>query len=184
MPFTPYHFGPSGFLGLLFRKWVDLPVFVLANVAVDVEVLVIVIFGLGQPVHRYGHTLLGGAVVGVVWGLAAYPLRGTFRRAMESARLKYETSLLKMIVSGVLGVWLHVLIDGIYHFDVRPFWPNEKISLWQIIMSRIGYHHTDVLKSWVEWGCAAFLIAAVVLYMLIVHRELKSRHAGTRDWRS
>ena len=41
MPFTPYHFGPSGFVGLVFGKWIDLPVFVLANVIVDVEVLVV-----------------------------------------------------------------------------------------------------------------------------------------------
>jgi len=49
MPFTPYHFGPSGFWGLAFRKWLDLPVFVLANVIVDIEVLVIWFFGLGWP---------------------------------------------------------------------------------------------------------------------------------------
>ncbi len=41
MPFTPYHFGPSGFVGLVFGKWIDLPVFVLANVIVDVEVLAV-----------------------------------------------------------------------------------------------------------------------------------------------
>ena len=41
MPFTPYHVGPSGFVGLVFGKWIDLPVFVLANVIVDVEVLAV-----------------------------------------------------------------------------------------------------------------------------------------------
>ena len=41
MPFTPYHFGPSGFFGLALKKWIDLPVFLLANVIIDVEVLLI-----------------------------------------------------------------------------------------------------------------------------------------------
>ena len=68
MPFTPYHFGPSGFVGLVFRKWIDMPVFVLANVIVDVEVLAVGLFGLGWPIHRYCHTLLIGAVVGALWG--------------------------------------------------------------------------------------------------------------------
>ena len=36
MPFTPYHFGSSGFVGLAFRKWLDVPIFVLANVIVGV----------------------------------------------------------------------------------------------------------------------------------------------------
>ena len=39
MPFTPYHFGPSGFAGLLFRRWVNVPVFIAANVLIDIEVL-------------------------------------------------------------------------------------------------------------------------------------------------
>ena len=40
MPFTPYHFGPSGFIGLLFRKWLDVPVIVATNVLIDIEVIV------------------------------------------------------------------------------------------------------------------------------------------------
>ena len=80
MPFTPYHFGPSGFVGLVFRKWIDVPVFVLANVIVDIEVLVIMLFNLGWPRHRYCHTLLIGAAVGALWGVAAYPLRNLFKK--------------------------------------------------------------------------------------------------------
>ncbi|MHC4299546.1 MAG: hypothetical protein ACYS7Y_19890 [Planctomycetota bacterium] len=36
MPFTPYHFGPSGCVGLILRKWIDVPVFVLTNVIIDI----------------------------------------------------------------------------------------------------------------------------------------------------
>ena len=39
MPVTPYHFGPNGLVGLLFKRWIDLPVVVLANVVIDMEVL-------------------------------------------------------------------------------------------------------------------------------------------------
>jgi len=91
MPFTPYHFGPSGFIGLLFRKWLDIPVFVLANVVVDVEVLVIASLKLGYPLHRYWHTPLIGGVVGALWGIAVFPLRTIFRRIMSAYRLNYET---------------------------------------------------------------------------------------------
>jgi hypothetical protein len=39
MPFTPYYFGPNGFVGLVFKKLLDLPVFILSNIIIDFEVL-------------------------------------------------------------------------------------------------------------------------------------------------
>jgi len=161
MPFTPYHFGPSGFIGLVFGKWIDLPVFVLANVIVDVEVLVVGILGLGWPAHRYFHTLLIGAVVGALWGVAAYPLRHFFKKMMKVFYIPYKTSLFKMIISGILGVWLHVLIDGIYHSDVRIFWPHKTTWLRQMIKQ-------NITKEQIETICLLFFIAAFVVYILAV----------------
>jgi hypothetical protein len=158
MPFTPYHFGPSGFLSLLFRKWLDIPVFILANVIVDIEVLVIMIFHLGYPKHRYCHTLLIGAVVGLLWGIAAYPLRHIFKYLMQLLHIPYQTSLRKMIISGVLGVWLHNIIDGIYHFDIKLFWPNRTILLW-----RTAHRYID--KDNIENVCVCFILAAVIVYL-------------------
>jgi membrane-bound metal-dependent hydrolase YbcI (DUF457 family) len=179
LPFTPYHFGPSGFLGLVFRKWIDIPVFMLANVAIDIEVLIIAFMGLGRPIHRYAHTLLGGLVLGIVWALAAYPMQGLFKKTMEILRLKYETSLFKMIASGVLGVWLHILVDGIYHGDVRPFWPNTRISFWRMILRQVGYKNHNALKEWVQAGCMVFWIAAILIYLLILWRQWRSKKVVT-----
>ena len=157
MPFTPYHFGPSGFVGLVFRRWLDIPVFVLANVVVDVEVLVVGLFGLGWPTHRYCHTLLVGTAVGAVWGLLAYTIKPVFRTAMQLVRLPYQTSLLKMVISGVLGVWFHVFIDAFYWRDVKIFWPSRARPLWRLLS-----------QPQVKAGCIVFLIAAVILYAAIV----------------
>jgi membrane-bound metal-dependent hydrolase YbcI (DUF457 family) len=182
VPFTPYHFGPSGFLALVFRKWIDLPVFVLANVVVDIEVLVIGILDLGWPVHRYAHTLFLGAAAGIAWAIAAYPLRNIFAGLMQSIRLPYKTSLWKMIVSGILGVWLHVLIDSAYHFDLRLFWPNKKISLHRTIVRHIGHRHAEPLKDQIEIACIILLLAAVTLYVLIVNRPA-AKQKNTRRQR-
>ncbi len=157
MPFTPYHFGPSGFVGLVFRKWLDIPVFVLANVIVDIEVLVIAALGLGWPKHRYAHTLLIGAIVGIIWAVAAYPARPLFQKLMKLLRIPYKTNFRKMLVSGVLGVWLHVLIDGIYHWDVRVFWPSNAKLLFNIIP-----------HGWIKPICAAFFFAALIPYAFAV----------------
>lgn len=164
MPITPYHFGPSGFLGLALRKWLDIPVFVLANVVVDIEVL----FNHNHwPVHGYSHTLLGGAAVGAIWGIAAYPLRHFFEKIMQMLRIPYQTSLWKMAVSGVLGVWFHVVIDAIYHWDVRIFWPNKAKPLYGLIS-----------QGWIKAICVAFFFAALILYTIVAasYTKRKSEH--------
>jgi membrane-bound metal-dependent hydrolase YbcI (DUF457 family) len=171
MPFTPYHFGPSGFIGLVFGKWIDLPVFVLANVIVDVEVLVVMLFGLGWPNHRYCHTLLIGGVVGALWGVAAYPLRPSFERMMKAFFIPYQTSLRKMVVSGVLGVWLHVLIDGLYHYDVMIFWPFKTTWLSQTL-------HGHITGKRIEAICIFFFAAAVVFYISAFAVSRKNRAKG------
>jgi membrane-bound metal-dependent hydrolase YbcI (DUF457 family) len=168
MPFTPYHFGPSGFVGLALRKWIDLPVFLLANVIVDIEVLVTSMLELGRPIHRYAHTFLIGAAVGVLWGMAAYPLQNFFKKIMQLLRIPYKTGFWKMVVSGVLGVWLHVAIDGIYHYDVRAFWPNKTTSLWRTARGHIS-------KGQIEAICVACFFAAIAVYLITVrlHRRKK-----------
>ena len=163
MPFTPYHFGPSGFIGLVFRKWIDVPVFVLANVIIDIEVLLVMGLGLGGPLHRYCHTLLIGAAAGALWGMAAYPLRGLFKKMMHGLRLSYEPYFWKMAISGMLGACMHVLIDGAYHHDARVFWPNTTISLWKIVQDHIS-------REQIRITCLALIVAAVV-YILLLQRS-------------
>jgi len=168
MPFTPYHFGPSGFIGLLFRKWIDFPVFVLANAIVDFEVLVVMLFTLGWPKHCYCHTLLIGAAVGALWGLAAYPSRNLFKKIMQLFHIPYKTSLPKMVISGILGLWLHILIDGAYHSDINILWPNKTISLWRMIHRHLG-------QGKIETICLIFFPAGLVAYIFAVRSFSKNR---------
>jgi membrane-bound metal-dependent hydrolase YbcI (DUF457 family) len=153
MPYTPYHFGPSGFVGLLFRKWLDIPVFLLVNVIVDTEVL----YWDRWPYHRYFHTLLIGTAVGLLWGVAAYPFRNLFKKIMRFFRLTYQTSFLKMLISGVLGAWLHILIDAVYHWDVRLFWPSNAKPLFALMSQRQ-----------VEAVCLACFVPAFIVYAIAV----------------
>jgi len=161
MPFTPYHFGPSGVVGLVLRRWIDVPVFVLANVIVDIEVL----FADGWPHHRHWHfhTLLVGAAVGAAWGLTAYPLRHIFKRLMKLIRIPYKSGLWKMIISGILGVWLHVLVDGVYHFDVQPVWPSRVNPLYRLLT-----------QPQVLLVCKLSFAALVILYVIIARPVTKA----------
>jgi hypothetical protein len=62
-------------LSLPFNNKLDAPVFILANVAVDLEPFAVIVFSLDYPLHGYAHTLAGGALVGLAFGAAAYALR-------------------------------------------------------------------------------------------------------------
>ncbi len=168
MPITLYHFGPSGFIALLLGRRLDLPAFVLVNVAIDIEVVAIILLGLGDPVHRYAHTLLGGAVLGVFCGLFSVPLSPLFSRWMHLLRLPYEPSLVKAILSGVLGVWLHVFIDALYHRDVRLGWPTDAMPLWKITAHLFPEYRVEHL-------CVLFFPAGVILYMILMALQDRRR---------
>jgi membrane-bound metal-dependent hydrolase YbcI (DUF457 family) len=160
VPFTPYHFGPSGFVGLALRRWVDLPVFVLANVIVDIEVLIF----HSWPIHRYAHTLLLGTAVGAVWGMAAYPLRNIFRLIMEVFRLPYKPGFWKMVFSGVLGVWLHVVIDAVYHYDVQVFWPSKRNPMYGLLE-----------RQTVLLLCIISFLPAIALYVIAILSQRRKK---------
>ena len=133
MPFTPFHFGPSVAMAFPLKKYLDIPVFVLANVVIDLEPLTVMYFNLPHPVHGFFHTLLGGIIVGALWGLVVYKMRKFIKILMNFFRLNYEPKLFTMILSGILGFWLHVLIDSFMHADIRPFFPSSYNPLYQII---------------------------------------------------
>ena len=157
MPFTPYHFGPSGLVGLVFRRWIDVPVFVLANVAIDFEPGIVLTFRLNYPVHGYAHTLLFGGLAGLVWGLVAFGLKDVFKPVMRLLRLWYEPSLRTMLLSGLLGVWFHILLDSLVWSDVRPLWPSNLNPLFGLMKLQT-----------LEYICLFCFVAAFILYGVIL----------------
>jgi len=173
MPFPVYHIGVNSFFGLLFRKWVDPAVIVLANVVVDLEVL----FAPGWPYHRHWHfhTFLVGGLVGALFGLVCWLFKGLFNRSMRLIRIPYEARLWKMVLAGVLGIWLHVIIDGFYHWDVQPFWPYKKNVLRQLSHGI----RQDAWQDRIKAICLIFTAAAILLYVraVIVFNRKKAKTA-------
>lgn len=123
MPFTPLHFGPSALVVFLTRQRLDLPVFVLANFAVDLEPYAIGLFGFNLPEHGVCHSLTVGTLIGIVWGFAAWPLKNIWAAWMRTLDLPYRPAFLNIMVSAVLGVWLSVLIDATMYPDINLFYP-------------------------------------------------------------
>lgn len=167
MPFTPYHFGPSALIGLPLKRWIDIPVFVLASVVLDFEPGAVMFFRLDYPLHGYFHTFLFGGILGLIWGLAAYLLKPVFVLLMRIFGLSYQPTLFKMMLSGLFGTWLHILFDAVLYKDMNPFWPMVGNPL-----------HAVVRYQTVFLICEVSLIAALVIYSALAwhnyHKAWKS----------
>jgi membrane-bound metal-dependent hydrolase YbcI (DUF457 family) len=125
MPFTPFHLGPALGLGLPFRKYLHAPTFILANVIVDVEPLLVLTLRLGYTLHGYIHTFILALFVGAALGYAMFLLERFLHSLYRFLLLETGNPLnLKSFISaGVLGAWLHVLLDSPLYSDIRPFYP-------------------------------------------------------------
>lgn len=155
MPFTPFHFGPAACVALPLRDKVDLPVFVLVNVAVDIEPLLVLLFGLNYPLHGYAHTLLGSAIVGLAFGALAYRFGAQLEHGMAGLHLQYRSGLRKALLSGVAGAWMHVIMDAFLYDDLKLFYPFSGNPLLGLISMPKMY-----------LACELALLPAIALYFL------------------
>lgn len=159
MPITPLHFGPGAVVALIFRRAIDLPVFILANVVVDIEPLMVMIFQYNYPLHGYAHTFLFGGTLGILWALAAFGMRDFLKKAMNVFALPYKARLGRMLLSGVLGIWFHVLLDSPLYADIRPFYPSDANPLYGLLGDAAVYKF-----------CMLCFIPAIGLYLAGVLR--------------
>lgn len=134
MPFTPFHFGPSAVIGMPLSRYLDPFTFVLASVAIDLEPLSVMVLHLHYPLHGYAHTFAGAALVGAVWGVSVWLCRGALERALrEGFNIPFMPSRRKMVLSGVLGTWFHVLLDAPLYTDIKPLYPFHGNPLYGLV---------------------------------------------------
>lgn len=184
MPFTPYHFGVHGFLGLAVRRWVDVPVLAAANVLIDVEVLADGYFAPGWPVHQlwHFHTLLVGGLAGAIFGAVVYyvrPLRWCSETSMALAGLAGRATLLSMVLGGLLGAWLHVAVDSVYHPDVQLFWPHAKNPVIGWVVRLTGVRFADIQQG-VRIVCVVFWALMAGFYGWLLRRRFRKKGVQAR----
>lgn len=180
MPFTPYHFGPSGFIGLLVRRWLDVPVFIVANILIDIEVIADQVFQPGWPVHQiwHFHTLLVGGLAGAIFGFVIYhiiPLRWLCEKSMTLIGFPGKASRMSMVLAGALGAWFHVFLDSFYHYDVQIFWPYQDNIVFRWInrgkISNIAY-----TQRWVVIWCLIGTVLMIGVYMVLIIKKLNKKN--------
>lgn len=156
MPFTPLHFGPHACVALPLHRYIDIPVFIGANVIVDIEPLMVMTFNFDYPLHGCCHTLLVGGLLGFLWALIAFPLKPLFIALMKFIQIPYETSFLKMAISGAAGACLHVLFDSTIYKEINLFWPSPGNPLY-------GLSSFDALSR----VCLISFVPALAIYSFI-----------------
>lgn len=129
MPFTPLHLGPALFFGMVLLRYIDLPTFLVANVIVDIEPLVILTFGLyrtdslGLSLHGLFHSFLGGTLAALLLALVMIRMRGYLEPLMRLVGLEQVSSPRSVYAAALSGVYMHILLDSRLYADIRPFYP-------------------------------------------------------------
>ena len=125
MPFTPYHFGPALFLGLLFLSLIDFPTFLVASVIVDIEPFLVLTLNLDYPLHGFFHSLLGGTLIAIPITLIMHQIRDKISRLLSFFRLDQEISFKRILVASLSGIYIHILLDSRIYTDIQPFYPSN-----------------------------------------------------------
>jgi membrane-bound metal-dependent hydrolase YbcI (DUF457 family) len=155
MPFTPFHLGPSSWIGLILFKFLDFPSFLLASVIVDVEPFAVIFFGLRYPLHGFFHTFVGGSIIAMLAALTMYYLRNNVRKFTNVFHLEQDSSFKKILWTSFLGVYFHILLDAPLYTDIQPFYPIANNPLFGLFSS-----------SQIYFFCSISFLIAIVLYFV------------------
>jgi membrane-bound metal-dependent hydrolase YbcI (DUF457 family) len=123
VPFTPYHFGPALLIGMLLFPYIDFATVVVASVILDLEPLVVIIFGLPMPLHSFFHTYLGATIVSIILSVGIYPCRKSLNKIVSLFGLTQESSFRHIIPACIIGTYFHVLLDSFLYAEMNPFFP-------------------------------------------------------------
>jgi len=177
MPFTPLHLGPALFFGMVLLRYIDLPTFLVANVIVDVEPLLILTLGLhrmyGLPLHGLLHTFLGGTFVALLLVLVMKRMSGFTESLTRLIGLEQRPSPRKIYAASLSGVYLHILLDSRLYTDIRPFYPFA----FNPFLDGMG----AAFEIW--WFCIVTgLIGSVLLVFRLVRTRIAERQSrATRN---
>ncbi len=135
MPLTPLHYPIAFIIYHVSKKNLSLPVLVISSMISDLEVPFIFFLTGGVIDRLILHSLIGGVFLGVpLTILVFYPLyKLFFKKISETASFKIE-SYKNLVLSSVLGVLSHILIDSTQHPYNPLFWPLSYESFYGLIL--------------------------------------------------
>ena len=123
MPFTPFHFGHS--LPIVFadlkHKRIDLFSSIVGSVIIDIEPIIILVFGLNVPLHGIVHTFVFAIILGVMVGLIIHATDTFWGKILPFFKWQQKTSLMnKIFWASFMGIF-HVFLDSTMYIEMNPF---------------------------------------------------------------
>lgn len=131
MPFTPLHTGPGIVLKSLFSRYFSFTVFVVVQIMIDIEVMILII--QRKPyLHGFFHTFVGATIIVILMVIPGKFLsqwiKSIWNNAMVNVKsgklvMPAHTSWLASFNGAMIGTYSHIVLDSLYHRDIRPFYP-------------------------------------------------------------
>jgi len=94
-----------------------------ANVIVDIEPFLVLVFKLNYPLHGFFHSLLGGSIIAVILSIVMVKIDERIQKVTRFFRLRQEYSQRSIWYASFLGVYLHIFLDSFLYTDIKPFFP-------------------------------------------------------------
>lgn len=161
MPFTPFHLGPALLFGLVFFRYLNFPTFLVANIIVDLEPLLILALGLDLPLHGFFHSFLGGTIAALFFAFAMMRGAKFLKPMMSFLRLEQRQQPKSVFAAALSGVYLHILLDARLYTDIKPFYP----------LSANPFFSGSIFAGFeVYTFCVISALAGVVLYVVKILR--------------
>jgi len=123
MPYTPYHFGPGLFLGVVLFPYIDFSTVMVASVILDIEPATILMLQLPFQFHGFFHTYLGATIIACILSVAFYPLRRHLNKLVSLFGLHQESSFRHIFFASIIGTYFHVFLDSLLYGEMHPFYP-------------------------------------------------------------
>ena len=154
--------GPGMVFKAALTRHFSIVAFGLAQIFIDIEVLWFLSQGEYHHLHRFWHTYPGATVAAAAAAVFGKPASQWLKRAWNSIAggfpgtdltLETNTSWKASFIGAVAGSYSHILLDSLYHSDIKPFFPwSESNRLYGIISP----HNVEIIC--VVLGIAGFVI--------------------------
>lgn len=172
MPFTPFHMGSGIFIKALLQSSFSLMVFGWAQIVMDLQPLFVMITGEGQ-LHGFSHTFIGATLIGIVSGLSGKYLSefGFIVLRIANTRNPIRIGWAVTFVSAFVGTYTHVILDGIMHGDVQPYFPFSEENHFLRLISVSALHKFCIYSGLVGAG----------IYFFVQYRKKETSPGGGSD---
>ncbi|MFZ6801644.1 metal-dependent hydrolase [Undibacterium sp. Di24W] len=169
MPITPFHFGPGAAVQALFPQRVSFIAFALSNVLLDFEPAYYMLNGQ-FPLHRFFHSFFGSTFIIPVVVLIFAVMRKLQQRVAWFPDLYNWSglSITQVSLGATIGVYSHIVLDGIMHSDIQPFAPFGSMN---------PFLHLLPLNI-LHWLC---IVAALLAFCVTMYRSRQPVHSSNED---